>query len=46
MQKGAVPTYLLDRENVSRAKVLSNTYVLLQQLVATALACFLVSVWC
>jgi len=25
VQKGAVPTYLLDRENVSRAKVLSNT---------------------
>lgn len=25
VQKGAVPTYLMDRENVSRAKVLSNT---------------------
>lgn len=25
VQKGAVPTYLMDRENVSRAKVLSNS---------------------
>jgi ribosome biogenesis protein NSA2 len=25
VQKGAVPAYLMDRENVSRAKVLSNT---------------------